>query len=232
MSEAASLARPMLANSLCRALIAAAVLIVAPSGLSAEPSAAAEERQPAGAAGASPASPPDIATAPPKPKAPTTRRELLDGLYGQLAKAPDAETASTIIAAIEEVWAKSGSPTVDLLLERAIIATEARQTDLAMRLLNAIVELRPDFSEAFTRRAFLYVILDDRRRALGDLRRALALDSNNFRALDGLIQVLKDVGEKKAALEAARQLMKVHPHAEGLRTTIDELARDVEGQGI
>jgi len=161
-----------------------------------------------------------------------SRTELLDGLYGQLATAPNAETAATIVTALEEVWAQSGSPTVDVLMQRAVTAAHERRTTLAMRLLDAVVELKPDSSEAFARRAIMHVIQDNRTQALGDLRRALALDPNNFRALEGLWQVLRDIGEKKAALEALRQLLKVHPHADGAQEAFEELKRDVEGQGI
>ena len=169
---------------------------------------------------------------PAKRPAVPSRAELLDGLYGQLAKAPNAETAATIVAALEEVWAQSGSPTVDVLMQRAMVAAHEKRTALAMRLLDAVVELKPDSSEAFARRAIMHVMQDNRTQALGDLRRALALDPNNFRALEGLWQVLRDIGEKKASLEALRQLLKVHPHAEGAREAFEELKREVEGQGI
>ena len=39
------------------------------------------------------------------------------------------------------------------------------------------------------------------RRALGDLRRALALDPNHFKSLDGLGQILREIGQKKAGAQ-------------------------------
>jgi tetratricopeptide (TPR) repeat protein len=68
--------------------------------------------------------------------------------------------------------------------------------------------------------------------ALGDLRRALALDPNHFKALDGLGQILREIGQKKAALKAFKQLLEVHPYWSGAQQLVDELAREVEGQGI
>jgi len=68
--------------------------------------------------------------------------------------------------------------------------------------------------------------------ALGDLRRALALDPNHFKALDGLAQILREIGQKKAALQALKQLIDVHPFWSGAQEAIEELTREVEGQGI
>jgi len=64
------------------------------------------------------------------------------------------------------------------------------------------------------------------------LRRALALDPNHFKALDGLGQILREIGQKKAALKAFKQLLEVHPYWSGGQQLVDELAREVEGQGI
>ena len=80
--------------------------------------------------------------------------------------------------------------------------------------------------------AFVHFQLNNVRLAVGDLRRALALDPNHFKALDGLAQVLRDIGEKRAALEVLRRLFEVHPYWPGTEQAIEELSREVEGQGI
>jgi hypothetical protein len=68
--------------------------------------------------------------------------------------------------------------------------------------------------------------------ALGDLRRTLALDPQHFKALDGLSQVLREIGQKKTALSVMERLYDVHPYWPGLSQAIEELSREVEGQGI
>jgi cytochrome c-type biogenesis protein CcmH/NrfG len=60
----------------------------------------------------------------------------------------------------------------------------------------------------------------------------LALDPNHFNSLDVLARILREIGQKKAALQAYRQLLDVYPFWPGARQAIDELSRDVEGQGI
>jgi tetratricopeptide (TPR) repeat protein len=166
------------------------------------------------------------------PKTPAEREKTLSDLYALLATAEDDESAKAIADAIERVWVHSGSPTVDLLMERSIKAMNEKKAELALKLLDSVVELAPDFTEGWNRRAYVHFVQNDIERALGDLRRTLALDPHHFKALDGLAQILREIGQKKAALKAFKELLEVHPYWSGAKQAIEELEREVEGQGI
>ena len=166
------------------------------------------------------------------PKTPEEREKTLSDLYALLATADDEDSAKAIAEAIERIWLHSGSATIDLLMERSMKAVAEKKQDLALKLLDQIVELAPDFTEAWNRRAYVHFVRSEIELALGDLRRALALDPNHFKALDGLGQILREIGQKKAALKAFKQLLEVHPYWSGAQQLVDELAREVEGQGI
>jgi cytochrome c-type biogenesis protein CcmH/NrfG len=168
----------------------------------------------------------------PLPKTPAEREKMLADLYALLATAEDENSAKAVAEAIERVWQHSGSPTIDLLMERAMQAVAEEKLDLAIGLLDHVVALAPDFTEGWNRRAYAYFVKNDVDHALGDLRRALALDPNHFKALEGLAQIMREIGEKKAALKAYRQLLGVHPYWPGAQQVIEELERDVDGQGI
>jgi tetratricopeptide (TPR) repeat protein len=165
------------------------------------------------------------------PRTPIERDKALANLYALLATAADEAQAKTVADQIERLWAQ-GSDTTAVLMDRAHAALVAKNTDLALRFLNAVVDLDPAHSEGWNRRAHLYMGKSDVERALGDLRRVLALDPHHFRALDDLVQILRTIGQKKAALQAARQLLEVHPFWDGAKKTVEELAREVEGQSL
>jgi tetratricopeptide (TPR) repeat protein len=168
----------------------------------------------------------------PPAESPEQHTKLLDELYARLATAPDQATANQIAQAIEQLWQHSGSATADLLVARAGAAVEAQNRALAMKLLDAAVELQPDYVEAWNRRAYLFYLDNDYKRALGDLRRVLALDPHHYKALEGLANLLVHLGEKKAALEAYNTLLKVHPNLPDAKKSRDDLVIEVEGQGI
>jgi tetratricopeptide (TPR) repeat protein len=165
------------------------------------------------------------------PKA-ETRAEVLARLYSELAKAPDAATADPIVHTIEQLWSQADSPTAALLLNRALLAASEKNYDLALQFLDSVTDIYPEWTEGFNRRAYLYVVKLDYNRALGDLRRVLALDPGNFRALEGLAQVLRTLGQDKAALDVVRTLVKAHPHSPGAQEMLKELQDAVDGRGI
>lgn len=166
---------------------------------------------------------------------PTTADEkskILSDLYAQLATAESPDAAKKIQATIERLWSFSGSDTVNLLMQRVSKALGARDHDLALKFLDYVVQIAPDYAEGFNRRAYVHFSRNDMASAVGDLRRALALEPNHFRALDGLAQIWRQTGNAKGALSVVKQLLEVHPYWEGAARMAEELAREVEGQGI
>jgi tetratricopeptide (TPR) repeat protein len=177
-----------------------------------------------------PKGPPPIAVQ--QPRTPAEREKALSDLYALLATSDDAPKAKSVSANIERLWLNSGSDTIAVLMDRAMLAQQAKNSTLALKLLDSVVDLAPDYAEGWNRRAYVHFAENNVERALGDLRRVLALDPNHFKALDGLAHILKDVGQKKAALAAVRKLLEVHPFWEGAETMQNELAREVEGQAL
>lgn len=163
---------------------------------------------------------------------PQTKDGMLGELYAHLAQAPDAMRAGPIAETIEELWLQSDSPTIGVLMGRSLKALQEERQELALQFLDAVVELAPDYAEGWNRRAYLLYLQDDYERALGDLRRALALEPNHFKALEGLARILREIGQKKNALQAYEQLLRIHPHVSGGREAVEELTVEVEGQGI
>ena len=166
----------------------------------------------------------------PLPTTPLERQRLLANLYAYLATSEDEAQAQTVAHTIERLWAYSGSDTIALLMDRATRALNGGNTDLALRLLDASVDLAPDYAEGWNRRAHAHALRNDFERAVGDLRRCLALDPNHYKALEVLGQILQQGGQKNAALKAYQRVLEINPNATYLKETIRILATEVEGQ--
>ena len=160
------------------------------------------------------------------------RNKILTELYTFLRKAEDAPSAALVAKAIEKFWLRSGSATVDLLMSRVGQLMGEENFDVALNLLNSVVEIAPGYSEGWNRRAALYFVKKDFARSLDDLRHVLAIDPLHFKAIQGLGMLMQELGDKKAALQAFRHALDVYPQLEDVRQFEKELAREVEGQGI
>jgi tetratricopeptide (TPR) repeat protein len=160
------------------------------------------------------------------------RGHNLDFLFEALKIAPDETSAKAIEDRIWAVWLTSHSDTCNLLMTRAKTAIDAEQLDLAVKLLDAVVELRPDYLEAWNRRATVFYLKKEYGHALSDIGQVLAREPRHFGALAGMGTILEDLGDDKHALEAFRRALAVDPHLEGIDEKVKTLSEKVEGRDI
>ena len=163
---------------------------------------------------------------------PLDRSKMLGELYDQLGVAKDLGDARPIMESIEEVWHKSGSDTVDLLLSRSERLIKDADLDVASDILDATIDLAPETAEAWHKRATVEFLRKNYESALSDIRRSLSLDPRNYRAMSDLAIMLEAAGEKRDALEAYRKALKANPFLDEARDAIKELTHEVEGQDI
>lgn len=156
----------------------------------------------------------------------------LDFLFSALKAAPDAEIAKAVEERIWAVWAISRSDTTNLLMARARTAIEHKDTELAIKLLSAVIKIKPDYVEAWNRRATLYYTEKDYGRALADIREVLKREPRHFGALSGLGLILQDIGEDKQALEVYRRALAIYPRMEHVPDVVKRLEEKVEGRAI
>jgi len=221
------------------ALLAALLLGAAPGPAPAQTGAPAPEESPAPEEDLS-AFGPDTFPEPegrsaPGPQSPAEEAELraakLDGLFQRLAASSDADW-ERIQNQIWAIWVESGSPSMDLLLVRAVEAMKAQDYELALRFLDDLVRLDQGFAEGWNKRATVYFLLDEYGRSVADIERTLALEPRHFGALSGLGMILERLGDKKGAMTAYRRGLEIHPHLQGAAEAVKRLAPDVDGRAL
>ena len=167
------------------------------------------------------------------PKAPKgDRGRNIDFLFDALKAAPDAEIAKQVENRIWATWLASGSDTADLLMSRVKAAIEGKDARLAIQLLGSIIEIKPDYIEAWNRRATLFFAMKDYGRAMADIQEVLNREPRHFGALAGLGMILEEVGENKQALDAYRKALAVNPHMQKIPEQVKALSEKVEGRDI
>lgn len=209
-------------------VIAVSVVSVTPFGVTAEENGVPLPVLPA----PEPRSPQQSGPHKPQPITRQSRAAFLTTLYGQLQQAKSEEAAELVAKAIERVWRQSGSDTADLLMERAGIAMQAKNLELALQILSSLVEIAPEYAEGWNQLATVYFLQEDYERAMRGLRHVLALEPQHYKAIEGLSLILREIGDKSNALRATRRALTIYPHLKSAQQAQDELMRDVEGQGI
>ena len=156
----------------------------------------------------------------------------IDMLFDALKVAPDEDTSKAIEERIWATWMMSGSDTCNLLMSRVKSAADGKDYDLAIKLLNAIITIKPDFVEAWNQRATVFYLKNDFGHAISDISQVLAREPRHFGALSGLGLILQDIGDDKDALDAYRKALAIDPHLEHIPDVVKTLSEKVEGRDI
>jgi tetratricopeptide (TPR) repeat protein len=160
------------------------------------------------------------------------RSKNLEFLFEALKAAPDPDSAKLVEGRIWALWLASGSDTTDLLMSRVKSAMDNKDNALAIKLLDAVTRLKPDYVEGWNRRATLRFAAKDFGGALADIQQVLGREPRHFGALSGLGVIMQEFGEDKLALEAFRRALAVNPNLQKIPDFVKTLAEKVEGRDI
>lgn len=155
-----------------------------------------------------------------------------DEMFEKLLEAPSESEAEEVAMDIFAAWMESGSPTVDILMERGVEAQLAGELDLARAMYDRAILIKPDYAEAWNRRAALFLAEENYAEALRDVNEALRLEPRHFGAWTGLGAVLETFGAREEALQAYREALKIHPWLAPARQGEGRLATFADGQAL
>jgi tetratricopeptide (TPR) repeat protein len=172
--------------------------------------------------------PPSPSTRPPR----NDRMHNLDFLFGALKVAPDEDSAKAIADRIWGVWIGSGGDTTNLLISRVRTAIESKDFDLAIQLLDSMIEFKPEYVEAWNQRATVYYMKKDYTRALADLAQVLAREPRHFGALFGVGVIMQEFGDDRRALDVYKRALELDPHMKRVPDLVKTLSEKVEGRDI
>lgn len=155
----------------------------------------------------------------------------LDSLFERLKEA-DVGAAGRIEREIWNEWSKSGSPAMDLLLQRGRDAMAAGRNDEAIEHLTALIDHAPDFAEGWNARATAYFHAGLYGPSIADIAETLTRNPRHFGALAGLGAIMEQLGQKEKALKAYRAALAIHPHLQGVSEAAARLEQEVAGTDL
>lgn len=155
--------------------------------------------------------------------------EALDRAFAEL-KSEDEEAQARAGQKIVKLWARSGSPSMDLLLKRGQEAIAREDADAAIEHLTDLVTLAPDFAEGWHARAQAHALKEDFSAALFDLAETVALEQRHFLAFAELGALLEDLGREQEAMVAFRKSLDIFPGFQAAKNAVERLAPSVDGR--
>jgi tetratricopeptide (TPR) repeat protein len=133
---------------------------------------------------------------------------------------PDEDTRGNAEQALWRIWARSGDEAVDRLYAVGVHQMEEGEVRQSIATFTQIIERKPEFAEAWNKRATLYFILGDLRKSLADCDEVIKRNPWHFGALAGYTQIYIQLEYYDRALDYARRALEVNPNMEGVRRSL------------
>lgn len=156
----------------------------------------------------------------------------LDPLFTQLQAATTPDSAAIISGEIWRLWLESESASARILMREGVEAMLTGQMQTALTAFDALVQLEPDFAEAWNKRATVRFHIGDFEGSVADIKRTLALEPRHFGAFSGLGMIYEAWDQPEDALKAYREAARLYPLAPQAQQRIDEIEKALNNNRI
>ena len=147
---------------------------------------------------------------------------MLDTLFAKLQTATDPVAIQSLEAAIWEQWIVVADGPQRELMMRGIAEMQQHQLKQSVETFSKLIEIAPDLSEAWNKRATAHWLLGNFPASLNDICETVKLEPRHFGAYSGLGMIRAEMGEYPRAVAAFELAKKYNPHIVGID---DEIAR-------
>ncbi len=141
----------------------------------------------------------------------------LDELFTRLREATNPRVAKRAEHEIWAIWHETPDDTSLEIMRNARTALDSADFDLAISLLDKLVEYTPDFAEAWNQRAIVLYFTEDYSGSLRDIEQTLKLEPRHFGAMSGRGQVYLRLDELELALQAFESALDRNPWMDNIR---------------
>jgi tetratricopeptide (TPR) repeat protein len=168
----------------------------------------------------------------PAPEQPATEPPSVDALFDRLYATENPLEGRQIEDKIWAAWMESGSDTVDALMKGGVKVMDAGDYKRAEDIFSAMIELKPDYAEAYNKRATVRYLAGDYAGSVADIERTLKIEPRHFGALSGLAVIMEKLDNLPEALHAWRRALAADPFIADGPEKLKELRRRIDAQTL
>jgi len=122
-----------------------------------------------------------------------------------------------------QVWGRSGDAEADGLLQAGIEQMSRGDGPAAVETFTRAIQRKPDFAEAWNKRATVYFLMGEHERSLRDCDEVMKRNPSHFGALAGYGQIYLQLDQPERALTYFRRALRVNPNMRGVQQIIPQL---------
>ena len=148
---------------------------------------------------------------------------VLDTLFDKLQSATDPVAIQSLEAAIWEQWTMVPDPKQREMMLQGMAEMQQREFKASAETYTRLIEIAPDLSEAWNKRATVHWLMGNFPASLADICETVKREPRHFGAYSGLGMIRAEMGENARAVAAFELARKWNPHIVGIDSEIERL---------
>jgi tetratricopeptide (TPR) repeat protein len=153
-----------------------------------------------------------------------------DALVAAL-KDSDPAVSTTASSALWQIWARANDKVVDQLYQKGVAQMAAGQSLQAITTFSKIISIKPEFAEAWNKRATVYYFVGDLQKSIADCDEVMKRNPNHFGALSGYGQIFAQMGDLDQALRYFEKAYAINPTMLSVAQAIKDIRKLQEREG-
>lgn len=140
--------------------------------------------------------------------------------------------ARVVTNEIWQQWLLSDNEAARDLMSQGIRMMNSFALDQAVDTFTRLIELEPEFAEAWNKRATVYYLMGRFDESTADVAETLRLEPRHFGALSGQGLIYLQKERKQAAVDWFKRALEVNPFMDNIRISVEELEEELQGKLI
>lgn len=137
----------------------------------------------------------------------------------------DEDARKSAEEALWRIWSRSGNAKVDALYKRGVLEMADGEAEEAIATFSRIIEMKPDFAEAWNKRATVYFFIGELEKSLADCDEVMKRNPYHFGALSGYFQIYLRLEDYERALKYGRRALDINPHMDDMKENVETVER-------
>jgi tetratricopeptide (TPR) repeat protein len=141
----------------------------------------------------------------------------------QALRDTDTQVRALTEQAMWEVWSRTGDAQIDGLFARGVEQLAMRQLEEAVQTFTRVIARRPDFAEAWNKRATVYFVLGEYQKSLADCDEVMTRNPYHWGALAGYGMIYVELDQPGRAVEYFAKALAVNPNLTSVQQALETL---------
>ncbi len=153
--------------------------------------------------------------------------QRLDNLFSILLETKNDIEINQIVQNIWKIWYETNDPLIEADFYRGLESMRTGDIIMSVAFFTRVIEKKPNFAEAWNKRATAYFLLGNYYKSMSDINITLKLEPRHFGAMDGMGLIFIEYKQFDKAIEIYNQMLKIFPYDKSIIEKIEKVRKKI-----